>query len=635
MRTSFLYLLYFILVNSAAAQEHKRLYQTASIPEALLKNAHAVVRLKEEDIRVESIQKSIFKKHEIIAILDEEGKQEASFYQATDAFSKLKSFDLKVFNVSGGLLQSYTKSNLSSEGGGDGLVADYLLYYLQVAIPYYPATVEISYELERANPFQFPPFRGGANGVSEESAVFIFECPKNYAFHSKIKSGTLHFLADSAGKTKTFTWTSAATPLPPFEKGSNHSHFSYELDLAPDYFMFDGKQGSLLSWKSFGTWYYDVLKTCRDFNEPVKEQISARAAQAADAKGKAEIVYKYLQKNFRYVSIQLGIGGLKPFPVAFTDSKRYGDCKALSLYMQGCLEAIGIKSYLAIINSGYNKDAVAADFPEFAFDHVILCSIIQADTVWLECTSRTNPFGVLGSFTENRKALLITENGGVLVNTPKSKSGDNVFHTSCSVMLHPDGSADIESLVKGCGEYSSFLNSEFASGTESELRYFIRHGLDYRAPSSFKTEKLSAGSDILSAHKLLLKYEKYCDFKAGEKLFFPSRPYQLLSYDMPACGERTLPYYFHYPYRQTDSTTIHIPEGYILSGFPLDTLLQSAFGKYSRTSKIDNSKHTVAVITCLELFEARIPATGYCELKNFCLAIEEGEKKKMVLDLAK
>ncbi|WP_315822799.1 hypothetical protein [Paraflavitalea speifideaquila] len=42
---------------------------------------------------------------------------------------------------------------------------------------------------------------------------------------------------------------------------------------------------------------------------------------AKDDREKARIIYDYLQKNFRYVSIQLGIGGWRSLSADFTDQK--------------------------------------------------------------------------------------------------------------------------------------------------------------------------------------------------------------------------------------------------------------------------------------------------------------------------
>ncbi|MEI9809836.1 MAG: transglutaminase domain-containing protein [Bacteroidota bacterium] len=74
-------------------------------------------------------------------------------------------------------------------------------------------------------------------------------------------------------------------------------------------------------------------------------------------------IYRYMQENFRYVSIQLGIGGLKPFSAEFTDKKKYGDCKALSNYMKAALKSVGIPSHVAIINSGFNRNRWMPAFP--------------------------------------------------------------------------------------------------------------------------------------------------------------------------------------------------------------------------------------------------------------------------------
>jgi hypothetical protein len=73
------------------------------------------------------------------------------------------------------------------------------------------------------------------------------------------------------------------------------------------------------------------------------------------------------------------------------------------------------------------RNQVDPDFPENGFNHVILCVPDQKDSVWLECTSSSNEFNELGTFTENRYALLITDEGGALVPTPKSYSSSNTL----------------------------------------------------------------------------------------------------------------------------------------------------------------------------------------------------------------
>jgi hypothetical protein len=80
--------------------------------------------------------------------------------------------------------------------------------------------------------------------------------------------------------------------------------------------------------------------------------------------------------------------------------------------MYSLLNAVNIKAYWAIIRAGVNEYPADPGFPNNSFNHEILCIPFKNDTTWLECTSTTQPFGKLGSFTENRNALLITEDGG-------------------------------------------------------------------------------------------------------------------------------------------------------------------------------------------------------------------------------
>jgi hypothetical protein len=114
--------------------------------------------------------------------------------------------------------------------------------------------------------------------------------------------------------------------------------------------------------------------------------------------------------------------------------------KRLSNYMYSLLKEAGINSHYTLIKAGSFENMLLPEFPSNQFDHVILCVPVKNDTIWLECTSQTDPFGYMGAFTGNRKALLITEEGGVVVNTKNYLKEDNLQLRKAVGNIIEDGS---------------------------------------------------------------------------------------------------------------------------------------------------------------------------------------------------
>ena len=158
-----------------------------------------------------------------------------------------------------------------------------------------------------------------------------------------------------------------------------------------------------------------------------------------------------MQENTRYVSIQLGLGGWQSYDPEYVYKNGYGDCKALSNYVQRMLEAVGITAYPVLIRAGEYAPDIVPEFSGNQFNHVILCVPDQKDTIWLECTVNNFPAGYLGQFTEDRYALLISPEGGHLVRTPTSPPEANRQIRKAKVVLDRNGNALVDAEVTTTG----------------------------------------------------------------------------------------------------------------------------------------------------------------------------------------
>ncbi len=265
---------------------------------------------------------------------------------------------------------------------------------------------------------------------------------------------------ETNGKYKTYAWEVKNIPVKKIEaNGYELAAYLPQVEVAPNSFEYDGYKGAFKNWSDFGKWNYSLYQESNPFSPERLSDIRTMTEKCTTVSDKINVLYTYLKKNMRYVSIQLGIGGFKPFPAKFVDEKKYGDCKALTNYMKNLLSVAGISSFPALINAGYNKSPADSRFPSDPFNHVILCVPLQTDTIWLECTSSNAKTGFLGSFTENKNALLITEQGGVLVKTPASKAENNKLVTKNEVFLESDGGATINTVLYATGDMLNTLEA--------------------------------------------------------------------------------------------------------------------------------------------------------------------------------
>jgi Domain of Unknown Function with PDB structure (DUF3857)/Transglutaminase-like superfamily len=589
----------------------------SAIPDSLKANAHSVKRSEQIVFDVKDIDEAKLTVYEVITALDAEGEKALNFFETSNSFRKLQAIDIVVYDAAGTIINKYKLKDLHVTASGQGLVEDGKDYFLKISAPSFPLTVQYQYEIKYKGTLNYPDYYIQEPEQSVQYSSYTASIPEDLKLRFKAKNISISPAITVPEKNQIYFWEVKNLRAIPYERGATKDAGNYpQVMIAPNKFSMDGNVGDLSSWKNFGSWYSQLLIGTDNLPEWTKNTLKKMVEGVSGDKEKIKIIYNYLQKNFRYVSIQLGIGGYKPFPASFVDEKKYGDCKALSNYLQACLHAIGIKSYQALINARYNVQQVDPSFPHNAFNHDILCvPQTNGDTIWLECTSSTNDFNVLGSFTENKNALLVTPDGGIIVKTPASVPQENTLTLSTKVQLNEDGSGIAEGILTTSGECKQQLLGYLLNEKEDMQKAYFTNYLGFMHPDELEL----ATDHIQDSAKASFNFsvQKIPDFMTGSKMFLNphiSKPWNI---QMPMDKERRQDFYFEYPFIKIDSTIYQLPGDYTVAELPAPTKDTFEFGSFETNYSYDTKSNTITTCAMLCLSRNLIPAKDFMKTYDF------------------
>jgi transglutaminase-like putative cysteine protease len=611
---------------------NKDLYKASTIPDSIKENANDVIRYQSDDIIVKSPGHAIYKHYRLATILNEKGDHEAEIGIGYEKkYNPVSAVSIKVYNAEGALIKKYSKSDMYDRSAVDNetIVTDDRYLYLQHNIASYPVTIEISYEYDYNSFFILPSWHIQRPETAVQTSICKVAVNPAIGFRFQSKNISPVLTKGKEDELETYTWTVKNLKAEKPEEDAPDWRVNKLVNFTTNQFSFFGKSGDIGTWANYGKWVQDLNNDVCSLPEPRAEEIRKMTADLKTDKEKAKFLYNYLQQNMRYVSIQLGIGGFKPFPAAFVDQKKYGDCKALSNYMYALLKAVNIPSYYALINAGTNEEPADANFPYDPFNHAILCVPFKGDTTWLECTSTTQPFGKLGSFTENRRALLITEDGGKLVNTPRSIMTDNTFNSDVHITLEADGGAKAKIKILSTGEYRDSYIGMSSQKIDYQKELLIRR-LHMKQPSVLDFKFVDNKDDVKEVD-LDLEYDKFCDVAAGDKQFYRPRAFDLWYATVPVIDKRNADYYFDYPMQKTCNTIIDLPSGFEIESLPTNVSLKFTYGSYNVSYQYLADKNEVVSTTSFNLTNQVIPAAKYNEMQQYMDNIAKAQNKKLVI----
>jgi len=612
----------------AATSKDSPKYPVSAIPATLKEGMYAVVREDFSRFQILAINKSRYYVHKAITILNAKGKMFASEAIGYDKMEKVITISAYVYDGEGGLIKKLKNNEIVDRSSYDGLFSDNRVKLLDLSQSNYPYTVEFEYETERQYLYGIPDFQYYLDDeVSIQKKTYEVQFPFNLKPRYKLNL-IKEPKREVNGETEKLIWSIEDFKPEKFEPYTSGKQLPNVM-LAPAEFEYDGYKGSMQTWDNLGRWLSLINEGRGTLTDQTKLKVKEITRNLPTVESKIKAIYEYLQNRTRYVSIQLGIGGLQTFPASTVEENGYGDCKALSNYTVALLREIDIKGYYTVIQAGPSAAELEKDFPSHQFNHVIVSVPNGKDTLWLECTSQTNPFGYTGDFTGDRWALMVTEGGGKLVRTPKLKTEQNTQIQKATVYLDNVGNAKAKVTTAYSGlQYENNGLSFRVTGQPDDQKKWLQENIS--VPSfeigtfSFTNKKDKVPTAIVNVDLTLNRYASV----SGKRIFLTPNLLNRFTSIPPKNENRKNPILRKSSYLDIDSITFHIPEEIYPEFVPQPIKISNQYGEYESTVKFDQGK--LLYVRKLKMKPGEFPASSYNEMVDFYKSINKADNIKLV-----
>lgn len=337
------------------------------------------------------------------------------------------------------------------------------------------------------------------------------------------------------------------------------------------------------SWDAMARFWWGLIHDQLHVTPEVAQaaEDAVKGVPSSDVPGRVRAVYDYVVTKTRYVGLEFGIHGFKPYKVDQILSRRFGDCKDKASLMYAMLEHLGIKSNMVLLRTRSMGQLSSQPASLAVFNHAIL--YVPELNRFLDGTAEFSGSGELPDQDQNAQALVVESDGqpSHFVITPMSRPEDNVTENNYVLDISSDGSAAIRGTARVHGYTAQGWRRAYESETgrreRFEQSYAPRYpgakavAFDIGDPKSI--EKPVETTFSLNVPRLAQK--------DGETLVFSpfGEPWHYLEGNAPQ-SKRTYPVDLGAPYRHEFHYVVHLPVGFALTESPAPVDKTTPFGAY-------------------------------------------------------
>lgn len=373
------------------------------------------------------------------------------------------------------------------------------------------------------------------------------------------------------------------------------------------------------TWEDVGRWYWGLVKDQFVPDDEVRRRAEALTHGLKDDAAKVRAIYDYVVQNTRYVALEFGIHGYKPYRCAQIFARGFGDCKDKATLIVTMLGALGIKATPVVVRTG-NKGEIETSPASLApFDHMI--AYVPSLDLYLDGTAEHTGSRELPAMDRGALAMQVNEGKAALVHLPDPPPSASVSWNKVDVTLGADGGAAIDWRTEIVGVEAAEWRARFHAQATRKQR--VQQMLSAILPTA-EVASVEAGDLQNVEEKVALRMRgKVPQFARAEgegTLSVPLGRREHMVRDYAPLAERNLDVKLYAQWTQADEWVIRLPPGAKVKSAPASSEASGPFGSYG--IEVDSSAGAIRVKTGVTLARTRVAPGEYPAFRAWCEQVD-------------
>lgn len=383
------------------------------------------------------------------------------------------------------------------------------------------------------------------------------------------------------------------------------------------------------AWQDVGRWYWGLVHDQLQPDEDLRRTVRELVADAPDLETKVRRIHDWVVDHTRYVALEFGIHGYKPYRVTQVVRRGFGDCKDKASLLYAMFREAGIDAQLVLVRT--RRNGAIAELPASLaiFDHAI--AYVPALDLYIDGTAEHSGLRELPEMDQGVEVLHVWPEGAELRRTPVLPADVNVRERTLDVALRADGSATIDATDSVRGNEAPFVRANYeAEGTREErLRRALRQVFPGVELTSATFSDL-ADREANPTTRWQATVPRFATTDGDGLRIAPSGIEEVVRMLAPT-PTRNLPLDLGSTTTYREQRNLVIPQGMRVGLLPAGGVVESRFGRVSVEAREESGR----VVTRVELRIAvdRVSPADYPEYRTWVEAADRLFRQRVKLEV--